>query len=415
MSNFLAIATVTAALRRSLLNAVLADVSGAEVTTVRPQDGPNSGLPANRGVNIFMYQATPNAHWRNDDLPTRRSGEQTLRRPQAALDLHYLLSFYGSESSLEPQRLMGSAVAHLHSRPILPRNLIEATIADATFQFLANSDLAEQIDLVRLTPENLSLEELSRLWSVMLQARYALSLVYKAAVVLVEPQLTPRPALPVRDFTLAGVQLRRPLIERVVAAADEDAPIVPQSAVLIRGQRLRGEITELDLGGQVLPPTAASDRELAATLPPGLRAGPQSAIVRHRLAIGAPPAPHPIFASNPGAFMLHPEITGTPPALDVSVSNVQGGGAAPRSATVTVAVRPTVGAQQQALLELLDAEGVIYTFRAPPREADTALLSFAISNVQAGTYFFRVRIDGAESALILNPAGDPIGPQRPIP
>ena len=69
MSNHLAIATVTATLRDLVFAAVSADVPGANVTMVKP-DGVGSGVPAT-GVNIFLYQVTPSAAARNEDLPTR--------------------------------------------------------------------------------------------------------------------------------------------------------------------------------------------------------------------------------------------------------------------------------------------------------------------------------------------------------
>lgn len=97
MSNFLAIATVTATLSQTIRAAVLKDLSGAEVTTARP-DGAGGHTPA-IGVNLYLYQVTPNAAWRNADLPTRRPNGQLVQRPQAALDLHYLLNFYGTSLS----------------------------------------------------------------------------------------------------------------------------------------------------------------------------------------------------------------------------------------------------------------------------------------------------------------------------
>ena len=69
------------------------------------------------GVNVFLYQVTPNAAWRNADLPTRRANGDLIQRPQAALDLHYLLTFYGDESLLQPQRVLGSVVRTLHCGP----------------------------------------------------------------------------------------------------------------------------------------------------------------------------------------------------------------------------------------------------------------------------------------------------------
>src|ERR1035438_4765631 len=103
MSNALAIATVTETLSQTLNKALTASlVSGAQVTVLRP-DTPN-GLP-NPGVNLFLYQVAPNVAWRNADLPTRRGDGALLRRPQFALDLYYLLTFYGDDKDYQQQRL----------------------------------------------------------------------------------------------------------------------------------------------------------------------------------------------------------------------------------------------------------------------------------------------------------------------
>jgi hypothetical protein len=103
-------------------------VLGAKATTVRP-DAPGHGVPA-VGVNIFLYEIVSNAALCNADLPTRSGNGQAVQRPVAALDLHYLMSFYGNESELEPQRVLGSVVRHLHSRPLLTRKMIQDTVSD---------------------------------------------------------------------------------------------------------------------------------------------------------------------------------------------------------------------------------------------------------------------------------------------
>ena len=153
MSNYLAIATVTAALSRVLQAAIGIDVPGAVATTVRP-NGPSSGVP-DIGVNIFLYQSTPNTSWRNHDLPTRRPDSTMAQRPQMAIDLHYLLSFYGDEATLEPQRLLGSTLRTLHTKPILTRQDIQNTVT--AIDFLNDSNLAEAVESVKfiLIPLNL--------------------------------------------------------------------------------------------------------------------------------------------------------------------------------------------------------------------------------------------------------------------
>jgi hypothetical protein len=160
VSNFLAIATVTEVLRQVLHAAVSEDVTGAVATAVRPT--PGGSLP-DTGVNVFLYQVTPNTAGRNTDLPTRDSDSAVVQRPRAALDLHYVLSFYGNESELKPQRVMGSVVRALHTQPVLTRQLIRDGIKGG---YLDAADLASDIDLVKFTPSAFTLDELSKLWSV---------------------------------------------------------------------------------------------------------------------------------------------------------------------------------------------------------------------------------------------------------
>lgn len=412
MSNFSAVATVTATLRRVLQTALQADVSGATVTAVRPGEGQGAATP-DHGTNIFLYQVNPNPQWRNEDLPSRRQDGQLAQRPVAALDLHYLLSFYGAEETLEAQRLLGSTVAFLHSQPILPRSEIDSAVANNAF--LTNSDLAEQVDLVRFTPLGMTLEELSRLWSVFLQVRYTLSVTYRASVVLVERRVTPQPALPVRDFAFATVPLRRPYIRGVVTQTGETGPITPGAAVVIEGLNLREAVTRVEIDGAAVPTTEVRGDRIALTLPATLAAGPHGVQVRHGVSIGAPGVEHMAFGSNPGSFVLQPVITRTNNNYDIAISNVQGTGLTPRSATLRVDVSPAVLPRQTALLEMLTAQGVAYTFRAEDRTADTLQLTFNISGVTAGDYLFRVRIDGADSQLTLDQNGAPVAPVGRIP
>src|SRR6516165_2065207 len=103
MSNALAIATVTQTLVTVVSDALqTSQVGGAIPTALRPDA--TSGLP-NTGVNIFLYQVTPNIAARNADLPTRRADGTLLRRPQIGLDLQYLLTFYGDDLKLDQQRM----------------------------------------------------------------------------------------------------------------------------------------------------------------------------------------------------------------------------------------------------------------------------------------------------------------------
>jgi hypothetical protein len=414
MSNFRAIATVTATLQRVLQDAIHSDVAGSTVTTVRPSESAN--LPVT-GVNIYLYAVAQNPHRSNLDLPTRGGRGNAVQRPQIALDLNYLLSFYGDEPTLEPQRLLGSAAAFLHSQPLITRTQIEAVVGDASKPFLAQSDLAEQPELVRFTPLPLSLEELSRLWSVMLQTQYVLSVAYRASVVLIEREVTVEPALPTRAVNLGAIPLRQPFIRRIVADANDAAPILPGSRIRILGDNLSGLATQAQIDSSPVANIAeAADDHITLDAPVTLSAGAHSAQILQGVRLDSAGPARMALKSNLGAFVVHPAITETGGRPDIAISNVQGSGVALRSASVSVNVAPPVAPGQLATLELMRGEAVAFTFASTqPRPAPAAQIAFSVSGVPAGDYLFRVRVDGAESALDLDAHRDPVGPKATIP
>src|SRR4051812_42175209 len=154
MSNFRAVATVTATLQRVLQSAIQTDVPGATVTTVRPGDDASANLPTT-GINLFLYQVTQNPHRLGDDLPTRRADGGLGQRPVAPRELHSPMGWDAADTKREPQRVLGSAIAFLHAQPQLTRAQIQAAVADSGKPFLAASDLADQVDLVRFAPTSL--------------------------------------------------------------------------------------------------------------------------------------------------------------------------------------------------------------------------------------------------------------------
>ena len=397
MSNFLAIATVTATLSQVLQVAVGVDVPGAAMTTVRP-DSTGSGLPTT-GVNLYLYQVTPCGTFRNADLPTRSTDGHLMQRPQVALDLHYLLTFYGEEAQLEPQRLLGSVVRTLHARPVLTRQQIQQTLAVEPFKtLLARSNLAEAVELVKFSPIPLSLEELSKLWSVFFQTAYTLSVAYQASVVMIESDETPQAALPVRTRTLTVVPFRQPVIEQVMAQAGEEQPIVADSTLVILGQQLHGDLTQVHIGGVDVIPQEVSETRLSLPLPAlpagTLRAGIQGVQVIRPLLLSIPPVPHRGVESNIAAFVLRPNLTA------VSATSTQ----------VQVTAAPPIGKEQRVVLLLNEANppgnrpAREYRFEAPSRDVPdapvtSATITIPISGVAAGEYLVRVQVDGAESPL----------------
>jgi Pvc16 N-terminal domain len=411
MSNYLAVATVTGTLQH-VLSAAAAVVPGAKVSTTRPDGAaPAAKEPA---INVFLYQVTPNAAYRNCDLPTRRANGTLVQRPQAAMTLHYLLSFYGDENNLEPQRLFGAAARQLHARPLLTQQDVVQTLANPPYDtLLASSNLADQLDLVRFTPLDLSLEELSKLWSIFFQSPYMLSVAYQASAVLIETEDAPQPALPVQTRNLYVMPFQQPVIDKVSSTAGDFAPVFATSTLQIDGKQLQGDVTLVLLGGIERPPLTISDKQITLAVPTDLQAGARGLQVIQKLLLGspAPGTPHRGFESNVATFVLRPRIT--LPVVKTTLPDPQGGAPLP---ALQVTVDLTVGKNQRAVLLLnsttTSASG---NFLTPPRAADGTSLTIAIPGVPAGQYFLRLQIDGAESPVVLDPASVDFGPTVTLP
>jgi Pvc16 N-terminal domain/IPT/TIG domain len=411
MSNFLAIATVTATLRNILSHTASHAVTGADAKTVHPQSLVNDAFV---GVNIYLYQITPNAALRNADLPTRRADGSLMQRPQAALDLHYLFSFYGDEVKYEPQLILGCVVRTLHSQPTLSRQEIQATLLQTPSHFpsaKAASNLADSLELVRFTPLSLSLEELSKLWSVFLQTTYTLSVAYQGSVVLIESDETPREAPPVLQRKLYVLPFKQPLIESVTPQMIDSTP---GAKLTLRGHNLRADHTLVVFGNiEVTPDPGMADQRLVVTVPSSLHAGMQSIQVIQPIYMGIPPVRHTSveFESNIAAFVLRPTIAKTGGVYQISAT----------ATDVTLQVNPTIGKDQRVVL-LLNAASVpndlstTYTFQAPSRSADTNSLTIPIHDVLAGDYLVRIRVDDADSTLDIDITnGKYTGPKVSIP
>jgi len=411
MSNALAIATVTQTLQNVLTEAlVYANVSGAHVTAVRPDDPAH--LPPT-GVNIFLYQVAPNPALRNNDLPTRTADGTLLQLPQAALDLYYLITFYGDDTQLEQQRLLGAITLALHAQPWLRHSDIVA--AQGT-SFLAGADLSSQSERVRFRPVSFSLEELSKLWSFLLKTDYVLSAAYVASVVLIDlPVPPPAPALPVLTPVLLTMTMQPPVITAIAAAQGPPGLILPGAQINLTGTNFIGPAgteTVVLVGGMTLTPSTASATSLTVTLPASLAAGTQTAQVAQLPLLGSPPVPHAGGVQSAAVpFTLSPLIrrSGTPAVYQVAVATGVG---SPPGDGVTVTLDPVVQVGQRTILALLPpGAGALPTlFDGGTATAATNTLMFAIGIPPSGQYFVQVIVDSSESPLDTDGSGQPTGP-----
>jgi hypothetical protein len=286
MSNHLAIATVTATLGDLVHKAAEKALSSTVALHFGRPTAASTGA-TERKVHVYLYQVTPNAALRNNDLPTRNSEGGLTRRPQAALDLHYLLSFFGDDRTLEPDRMLGAVARDLHARPVLSAQAISDAIASRAE--LTGSDLAAAFEQVKFVPAQLSLDEMSKLWSVMVQTPHVLSVAYQGTVVQIDAEESAGTALPVlkRGTDDHGVDTRIGPFPRLdswwagAASAALRAPRPPSFPVaqlgvrlLLEGSNLGGDTVTLHFAHPRLPVQAlelASDdrdlRQLGVDLP----------------------------------------------------------------------------------------------------------------------------------------------------
>ncbi|MEU6657796.1 DUF4255 domain-containing protein [Streptomyces sp. NPDC046821] len=253
MSNALALAHVTQALAL-LIEANLQPEIGMAVK-VEPRKPP-ADPPTDPTIIVFLYQVTPNTSQRGNDLPTRASDGRLVKRPAAALDLHFVISAYGEESELVGQRLIGSVVRTLHEIPVLPKDVIEQA---GEKPYLAGSDLADAVQKVRFTPTVMDVDETSKLWGMLNQTPYTLSVVYQASLVFIEGREQPVPVKPVERQTVTVLPFGAPgAPERPVSdggadtgAGSEGAPVSEVADAPVKGGA-QGKVT-----GKAVAKTAA--------------------------------------------------------------------------------------------------------------------------------------------------------------
>src|ERR1043165_6593396 len=99
MSSALAIASVTAVLRDLLNNGLIdsnisSGIGNVIVWTLSPDRIDITSNDQQSQLNLFLYQVTPNAAWRNAGLPARNANGERISNPPLALNLHCLLTAY---------------------------------------------------------------------------------------------------------------------------------------------------------------------------------------------------------------------------------------------------------------------------------------------------------------------------------
>ncbi len=358
----------------------------------RARLGNNKGA---RQLNLYLYQVAPNAGWANQELPVRGSDGDVLRQPVLAVDLRYLLTAYGdSDDEQDAQHILGHAMSVLHDDAVLRRDAVRAAL-DAAGSPIRASDLDKQIELIKLSPERLTDEDLFRMWTVF-GTQYRISVGYHASVVLLERPRTVRRAPPALEARLMAVTLRTPVIERI-----EPAPVHAGDTLVLTGQALAFDAVTLRFQGVDvdLPSADVHASSLSVALPASLRAGPNTV-----QAIGSVDLPdgggrRRFASSEVVAFVLAPTITTAIPAAGVPVA---------RGADLTLGLAPAV-AKEQRVSALVGDRAIARTVTdTDPDTATSAVFRIPAAPFPTGTSLLRVVVDGAESTLVVDTtAGSP--------
>lgn len=410
MSGPFALAAVSAVLRRLLTNG-LGDVDlsifggAANTVTVHPPDLIQTGANELAQLNLYLYRVAPNAALRNEGLASHSAAGERLTNPPLALDLHYLLMAYGAHE-LYPEALLGYGMQVLHEFPFLSRKFIRDTwaagVVDPVDHALADSGLADQIESIKITPETLSTEEMSKLWTAF-QAKHRPCAAFQVSVVLIQAQRAARTPLPVlkrgsddsgpiakgslippypeiealnlpnnQPAALLGNQLQIVGHDFADETGDKNAVTV---TVGLRNDRWR---LERDL---LIAPADRDQNSIRvqipnepANLPAGL----------YTLSVSVAPAGRPAEKrnSNDVPLLIAPQITSAMPATFAS-------------SQLTLSISPELRPGQRCSLILGSSE-----LPALPTTVQGAMVTFDASRVAPGGYPVRLRVDGVESLLV---------------
>jgi uncharacterized protein DUF4255 len=419
MSTALAIAGVTAVLRDllndGLINHNVSGVIGSSVTVsvlppdrVVPTDGPETSQ-----LNLFLHQVSPNPGWRNEGLPSRDpAGRLRLSNPPLALNLHYLLSAY-SGGDLHAEILLGYAMQLLHETPVLARQAIRTALNPSppvgnvlppALRALADSGIEDQIEQIKITPEYLNTEEMSKLWTA-IQSHFRPTAAYMASVVLIEATEPVRSPLPVLSRGPVDPVSQRD--RGVVVQPDLVPPLPTLEAVVPPGGQPVVRLGEtIDLVGHHLDGTGrtvllTNDRFVIDQTILAMGTG-GAGLIQFSIGI-AQAADLPVGLYRVGARVLRPgeaqpretnrlAMTLAPQMTNLPLDVARDAGG---TASFTIDFLPALRAGQSAVLVLGQDEFLPQGIGSPPTE-----LSFVIPNAPVGSHLARLRIDGIESPII---------------
>jgi len=386
MSDARAIEAVTETMR-SIVDAGIKRVSaGARAIAAPPHEVATS---MEQRVNVFLYRTQVDGALRNTDPTNLLPGE--VGRPALPLILHYLLTPYAPDGNdLLAHRLLGGALQALHSHERLSRRDL--------LDLAPWSDVAQQVEQVRIFWQPLDEKDMYSLWSVF-QAPYRLSAAFEVRVVQIDSRVRGPAPVPVLERRLgdsgSGVAATVEVAEldRVVPQHGQPAPLT-QEPVELHGRSLQADKVVVAIGHPALAapvdvaPELATARMVRFKLPGSVPAGLASVWLRASSAAGDVE-----WTTNRLPLLVAPTITSQ---LPMNVVRANG------RAEITLSFRPRLVGKQDT--------SVVVGSRVVPvhKVADNRLsATFRIENAVPGRFMLRLRIDGVDSRLVADRSAIP--------
>ncbi|MDX9818369.1 MAG: DUF4255 domain-containing protein [Desulfococcus multivorans] len=344
MSDFRAIAGVSATLRALLrdrmeLPAGMAAVPPISIGTplVPTPQTPEDFQPEPARINLFLFQVKESPYLKNQDLPGRGLS-LAYGKPPLSLELHFLLTAYGSQligetatDETTAQLLLGSAMRVLHDYPVITSQI--QTVREPYGRRILHESLQRADEQVKLCLDPITLEDLTKIWTA-LTLPYRLSVAYSVSVVRIESQGSRHyPQLvgegPEAGLGIVAVPLDRPAIEslnviRLGEPTEHTTPYARVGDTLVIVGRNFGRATEVEINGLRIPVSPESGTRIEVTVPDTAIQG-TTIPVEKRLQPGAQPVEvlsriahveNFRLRSNRANFMLVPLISAintTPP------------------------------------------------------------------------------------------------------
>ncbi len=187
MANYSAIYSVGNSIGTYLQNAYPSDLSSQFACQFRlvssTEIATEEQTALDKTVSIFLHRVTVNENFR----AVGRVPDAATKQPAIFLDLHFLLTYWGTSAQAE-QTVLGWILQQLQSAPILDSSVLSSD---------GGWDPTESIQLVLA---DLSLEDILRIWDA-LGPKYRLSIAYVARVVRIDRTITPAPPVVATRFT----------------------------------------------------------------------------------------------------------------------------------------------------------------------------------------------------------------------